>query len=180
MTSSDPPDGFSAPDQAPSDQSPPPSDAGGADAGQAVRSGRAVETGVVRGSDARVEPAMQVNVWSFRLERYDGRGNRLPSVPVELRGRSMQGKVLDGDRVVVEGRWREGTLQARRVRNLDNGALVRARSYVLAVVAVLVVFVVLMVAGFVWVDRVSDANEQRMQREFCDRAREIGQRPPGC
>jgi hypothetical protein len=179
MTSLDPPDPFSTPDQ-PSDRDPPPSDASGADAGQAFRTGRAVETGVVRGRDARVEPAMQVNVWSFRLERYDGRGNRLPSVPVELRGRSMRGAVRDGDRVVVEGRWREGTLLARRVRNLDNGASVRARSYAVAVVAALVVLVVLMVAGFVWIDRVSDANEQRMQREFCERAREMGQRPPGC
>lgn len=67
-------------------------------------------------------------IWSFRVERYDEAGNRLPPVPVEMRGIGFDGFIREGDRVEVSGTWREGrTIRTNWVRNLTTGAVVRAK-----------------------------------------------------
>jgi hypothetical protein len=66
--------------------------------------------------------------FDFRIERHDPSGNRLPPVPVEMRGprQAFRGKVSDGDQVrVVDGRWRHGTLHVRELDNLSTGAKIR-------------------------------------------------------
>ncbi len=66
-------------------------------------------------------------VWSFRLERQDEAGNRVPPVPVEMRARSFEGFISGGDLVEVDHRWSPGrTLPPRRVHNVTTGAVVKA------------------------------------------------------
>ena len=66
-------------------------------------------------------------VWTFHVERYDSSG-RLQPVPVQMRGRSFDGAINEGDRVLVSGEWRPGrTVNANRVHNLTTGALVGLR-----------------------------------------------------
>jgi hypothetical protein len=68
-------------------------------------------------------------VWTFRVERYDAGGNRQPPVPVEMRSRSFEGFINEGDRVELPGYYREGQLvRPRKLRNVTTGAMVRARS----------------------------------------------------
>jgi hypothetical protein len=64
---------------------------------------------------------------SFRIERYDPAGNRLPPVGAEFAG-YQAGQLSDGDEVEVAGRWSRGTLRATRVTNLSTGAQVRGMS----------------------------------------------------
>jgi hypothetical protein len=88
--------------------------------------------GEVRGFQNRSEssgPQHQTIVWTFRVERFDPSGNRLPPVPVEMRSKSFRGFINEGDRVGVSARWREGdTLRVRKLRNLSTGAMVVARA----------------------------------------------------
>jgi hypothetical protein len=91
--------------------------------------------GEVRGFQSRTESRGAQSptyiVWTFRVERHDHAGNRLPPVPVEMRSRSFEGFLNDGDRVEVPGDWQEGQIvQARRVRNLTTGATVRTKAAV--------------------------------------------------
>lgn len=66
-------------------------------------------------------------VWSFRVESYDASGNRLPPIPVEMRGLKFTGAISEGDWVEVQGRWREGrTLRAKRVYNQTTKTTVAA------------------------------------------------------
>ena len=67
-------------------------------------------------------------ILTFRLERFDNDGNRLQPIPIEMRGRSFEGALADGDWVEVSGGWRDGTLRAKRVQDLTTGAVIRARS----------------------------------------------------
>ncbi len=87
--------------------------------------------GTVSGFQQRYEPTgrgLSRLVWDFRLERQDAAGNALPRVAVQMRGRSFEGSVANGDQVEVEGSPREGVILARRVRNLTSNATVRSTS----------------------------------------------------
>jgi hypothetical protein len=95
-----------------------------------------------------------VQVWTFRIDRYDAHGAALPPVPVEMRGSSFEGSIDNGDWVEAPGVWRPGrTLHPRRVRNLTTGAPVGVRGWglgaaitVILVVLLLVVMVVVFLA----------------------------------
>ena len=87
--------------------------------------------GEARAFQSRNEQVAFVNVtvWSFRVDRFDCRsGNRLPPVPVEMRGLRFDGSISEGDHIEVyvrsEGRQ---TVAARWVKNLSTGTLVEAR-----------------------------------------------------
>jgi FHA domain len=86
--------------------------------------------GHIRGTTRNVQVRKgqnDYNVLSFRVERYDSVGNRLPPVGAELAG-YRSGQLSDGDDVEVSGRWSGGTLRAARVTNLSTGAQVRGMS----------------------------------------------------
>ncbi len=115
-----------------------------------------VLVGVARAVHERSEGASDPPkiVWTFRLERYDAAGNRLQPVPVEMRGRSFEGAISEGDTLEVRARWREGTtLRASRATNLTTGAVVQAKGYgspwllLGLLVAGLAIVVVLIVIG---------------------------------
>lgn len=80
-------------------------------------------------------------VWTFRVERYDSAGNRLPPVPVEMRGNSYRGFINEGDTVQLLDKWKEGQLlQTARVRNLTTGVMVTAQSGCFTVLMLLISF----------------------------------------
>jgi len=90
--------------------------------------------GEVRGFQSRTEsPGPQYPtkiIWTFRVERFDTAGNRLPPVPVEMRSKSFKGFINEGDRVEVPGKWREGQIaRPKTLRNLTTGAIVKARGW---------------------------------------------------
>src|SRR5262245_37349608 len=66
-------------------------------------------SGDVRGFQTRTESRgpqhPQYIVWTFRVERFDSDGNQLPPVPVEMRSKSFQGFINEGDRVGISARW---------------------------------------------------------------------------
>lgn len=69
-----------------------------------------------------------IQVLSFRVERYDGDGNRLPPVPVEMRGARVSGSVREGDHVEIRARLRgDGVMRPRALRNLTTRSKVRIR-----------------------------------------------------
>jgi plastocyanin len=93
-------------------------------------------------------------IWSFRVDRLDDQGNKLSPVPVEMRGRRIEGALVEGDWVEVPGKWRPGeTLETKRIRNLSTGANVKARGDIGRgfQVAILVVFVLAFLAFATWV-----------------------------
>jgi hypothetical protein len=101
-------------------------------------------TGVVRDLERRqaTEEQGSPTLWNFRLERYDASGDRLPPVPVEMRGYSFSGAMSNGDQVSLKGEWRDGTLRVQEVDNLTTSAQVRARSYRALRTVIIVVFVI--------------------------------------
>lgn len=117
-------------------------------------SGLTVESAARRGETVGEARAVQMrteqygqnqirNVLTFRLERHDREGNRLPPVSVEMRGLSFEGVLVDGDWVSVSGKWRDGTLTARKLRNLTSGGTLRTRSYrLLQTVVFIVIFAI--------------------------------------
>ena len=108
--------------------------------------------GTARAVDVRSEAPLNQNasvqVLTFRVERYDAHGNRVPPILVELRGASLEGRLADGDEVQVSGRWRGGLLVAKEVLSLTTGATVRARSIPMWV-TLLVVLAFLAYMGFI-------------------------------
>jgi hypothetical protein len=65
-----------------------------------------------------------LQVWTFRVVRYDEFDNRLPLPPVivEMRGRSFEGFINDNDEVFLTGRWREGdVLRTEGLYNVTTG-----------------------------------------------------------
>jgi hypothetical protein len=80
--------------------------------------------GIARGVDIRSDYQREQEKLTFRIDRYDVSGNRLPPVPVEMH-RYRGGLVTDGDEVEVVGRWSRGTLRASRINNLTTSSEVR-------------------------------------------------------
>jgi hypothetical protein len=121
--------------------------AASSDAAKAAGRGRVV--GVARDVKIRTEPVGRngrrtEQVLNFRVDRFDEEGRKLPSVAVEMRGRSLRGVLGEGDSVDV-GRAKGGVLQPRRVRNLSTNSVVRVRRshpFVRFLVVVLVILVV--------------------------------------
>lgn len=90
----------------------------------AVEAGARIE-GVARSVQyQQLESRNEEALW-FRVERYDSSGNPLDVVAVELRGFSLSGRVRDGERVEVVGRWVNGTLEATDVFDRTTGAQIR-------------------------------------------------------
>lgn len=107
---------------------------------------------VVQRQEAR-STGSTTQVWTFRMERHDGNGNPLPSVPVEMRAASFEGSVSEGDWVEVHGQWREGqTIRPKRVRVLATGAVVKRRGFQpgtpLGVLAILTILSVCALVAF--------------------------------
>lgn len=115
--------------------------------------------GEARGVQARSEqdpltPQRQFTVVTFRVERFDQTGNRLPPVAVQMRGRTFEGAISEGDWVEVAGSGiPSGTLHLDRVRNLTTAADVRAKGedrsvafWIVLGVVVVVVVVIFVVA----------------------------------
>ncbi len=101
-------------------------------------------TGKVRGTARGVQVRSAENggdVLSFRIDRYDAAGNRLPPIGVEVPYFG-GGHVGEGEEVEVVGRWLRGTLMASKVTNLATNAEVRhhgtAVKMVLAIAIVLI------------------------------------------
>lgn len=114
----------------------------------------AVVEGQARGLQSRSEQGgdgYHEAVWSFRVERYDGTGRRVLLVPVEMRGRTFEGSINDGDWVRAEGRLRGGTLRATLVQNLTTGAVVRAKGYPKPFIVVFIVVFLLIVVFIAWI-----------------------------
>ncbi|MFI0903094.1 hypothetical protein ACH4TE_06035 [Streptomyces sioyaensis] len=84
-------------------------------------------------------------VCTFRIEVQDATGATVGVVPVEMRGRSFEGSVGDGDRVRATGKVKRGTLRVKELLNLTTGAEVSAKTTPVAVV----VIAVLVFIGFV-------------------------------
>jgi hypothetical protein len=85
--------------------------------------------GVVRDLQNRSEPrgsgqgSVTQQIYTFRLERYDAAGNRLPPIPVEMRGDTLWGVVNEGDWVEIPDSWQPNqTLRARKLTNLTTGS----------------------------------------------------------
>ncbi|MFF4796218.1 hypothetical protein ACFY2M_42740 [Streptomyces sp. NPDC001276] len=100
-------------------------------------------------------------VWTFRIERYDNAGNRILLMPVEMRARTFEGSISDGDWVRARGRVRSGTLRITRLENLTTGAFVRARGLSKAEVVVVCIFVLAFLAfiGFMVYDTITTSAE---------------------
>jgi hypothetical protein len=117
------------------------------------RAGRVVVEGQIRGLQQRSEGGDgRVEVWSFRLERFDSGGNRSMVLPVEVRGVLIEGALADGDWVRVSGAFRAGTLRAREVADLSTGATIAPASgprwfgiVVLVLMLLMLVFAIVMV-----------------------------------
>ena len=82
-----------------------------------------------RGAQPGVDPRRSNQTLTFRVVRFDSKGDSLRPVPVEMTGRSIRGTLAEGDHVLIKKRWRPGrTLHPRRVRNLSTGGVVSIRS----------------------------------------------------
>jgi hypothetical protein len=75
-------------------------------------------------------------ILSFRLAIFDDAGNLERLVPAELRGSSIAGALNENDEVTVSGRFRNGILRAKRIRNLTDGSEVTAEGIPLVAKAI--------------------------------------------
>lgn len=115
--------------------------------------GRAHVRGVARGIQVRRSSDDDRDVLAFRVDRYDGSGNRLPPVAVQLWAYS-GGQVTEGEEVDVVGDWKRGTVHARKIINISTnaevhglspavkGGLVVAYSVVILFIATIIVLII--------------------------------------
>jgi len=121
-----------------------------------AKASRGVE-GIVRSLAPRVERSAgnsyETTVLYFTLERLDETtGNRLPPVPVEMRGVRFAGYVSEGDRVRIAGRWKSGeVLHPKKIMNLTTNAEVKSLGVLhLLLKQILVIMFLLILAGVVF------------------------------
>jgi len=76
--------------------------------------------GIARSVELRADQN-GVTTLLLRVDRYDGAGNRLGPVAVEMQARRA-GRVTDGDEIEASGRWSRGTLQATKIKNLTTAS----------------------------------------------------------
>jgi hypothetical protein len=70
------------------------------------------------------------NGWAFRLQCQDCDGNPLAPIDMELPIGQRPGRIVEGDRVEVYGKWRRGKpFKAWRVRNLANDTVTHATQF---------------------------------------------------
>jgi hypothetical protein len=95
------------------------------------------------------------SILTFRVERFDEDGNRLPFVPVEMRASRFEGSMVsEGDWVEVSGRWSGGqTVRPKRLRNLTTGDTLEAKEFTqpffLWILLIIVVVFILSVAWWI-------------------------------
>ncbi len=80
-------------------------------------------------------------------------GNRLPPVPVEIRGRSIEGVISEGDQVEIPGVWREGeTLRTTLVRNKTTGAVVKCKDtqQLSRTIKIIIIMILILFLAFAW------------------------------
>lgn len=98
------------------------------------------DIGVVRDLQQRTESqgsggdAHNDQILTFRVERFDGAGDRRPAIAVEMRGEALWGVVAEGNWVQVPPDWTPGGLvTASQMRNVTTDSLFgvtrRARAY---------------------------------------------------
>jgi hypothetical protein len=86
--------------------------------------------GEVRGFQTRSEPYgnQTITVWTFRIERVDPEGNRLPPVPVQMRSRYFDGFINEGDQVELKDKWKEGHIvEPKELYNLSTNSIVKKK-----------------------------------------------------
>jgi hypothetical protein len=98
-----------------------------------TRQGRATAEGTAQDVRFRTEVVQSwsqqpttLQVLTFRLERYDPRGDRLPPVAVQMRGPSIRGGLGEGEHACAVGRYSSGTIHADQVINRTTGAVITA------------------------------------------------------
>ncbi|MDQ4023996.1 MAG: tetratricopeptide repeat protein [Actinomycetota bacterium] len=104
-------------------------------------------TGRVRNMQQRPQFWNQRSVWTFEVVP-EGGGR---PTSVEVRGMTFIGSISNGDLVRVTGRRRGGILKTKRIENLANGSIVKARTYVWVGVVfgiAWLVFMIFLVGGF--------------------------------
>jgi hypothetical protein len=69
-----------------------------------------------------------LTILSFRVESFDKAGNRMQPVAVEMRGKSFQGMLNEGDQVKIRAILRKGqALRVSEVYNVTTGSRVKAK-----------------------------------------------------
>ncbi len=119
------------------------------------RVSRGAIAGEVRGFNERAEAAGDklLTVWTFRLERYDKAGNRLPPVAVQMSGMRFSGSINEGEWVEIPGKFREGrVMHVQEVRNLTTNTIVKARKAGKISFSTVMgwIFTFLIFAGLIW------------------------------
>ena len=90
--------------------------------GRRVQAAKPVLVGTVRSfHETAPNPLNRRQVWDFQVETADSLGN-LVFRSVQMRAKSFEGRIEDGHKVEVFGEWRQGTLQASKVHDLDTDA----------------------------------------------------------
>lgn len=54
-------------------------------------------------------------------------GNIINIVPVEMRGMTFQGNIVDGDRVIAKGKMKDGTIMTKEVLNTSTNSKIKVK-----------------------------------------------------
>ena len=67
------------------------------------------------------------DVWRFRVEKKDSQGNYLPPVSVQMKGKTFEGFINEGDIVRIDKKWKEGQLlKPNKLFNVSGGIWIKA------------------------------------------------------
>ena len=139
--------------------------------------------GIVRNFQQRTETNLSgkpLQLWIFRLDRYDARGNPLPPIPVQMRGRRFEGGLNNGDTVRVKGSWVAGkTLDVKKVYNVTTASEVTTHNSskmtpvqlgfsIVFVIAVIAIFVLTTHSGFPGIPGLpGGSSPSQTMQDFC-------------